>query len=222
MADAAKEAAEQKVLRKQEEAEKDIAMMKAQIAVMEAQEQQRAQSFQRMKEKQGKAQAQYEAKAGSEQARLQKEEEERAKRYQDEKFARDEAAFQEKKKQLKQMQMDGVAFLTRQLEEQANVKAAEKEEQRRCRENSDRDAARACEEEKRQALERKKKEKENADFLQQQINQKSAAKRANEQMTEVEQSINKDRLERAKKPETLNMLAQNKLRYLHRAVPQHP
>eukprot|EP00913_Durusdinium_trenchii_P011954 g11229.t1 len=52
---------------------KDIAMMKAQIAVMEAQEQQRAQSFQRMKEKQGKAQAQYEAKAGSEQARLQKE-----------------------------------------------------------------------------------------------------------------------------------------------------
>ncbi|CAK9079783.1 unnamed protein product [Durusdinium trenchii] len=62
MADAAKEAAEQKVLRKQEEAEKDIAMMKAQIAVMEAQEQQRAQSFQRMKEKQGKAQAQYEAR----------------------------------------------------------------------------------------------------------------------------------------------------------------
>eukprot|EP00435_Cladocopium_sp_Y103_P071407 s43_g37.t1 len=82
MADAAREAAEQKVLRKQAEAQKelehvyewDIAMMKAQIAVMEEQERQRAASFQRMKDKQGKAQAQYEAKAGSEQARLRKEE----------------------------------------------------------------------------------------------------------------------------------------------------
>lgn len=57
MADAAKEAAEQKVLRKQAEAQKDIAMMKAQIAVMEEQERQRAESFQRIKDKQGKAQA---------------------------------------------------------------------------------------------------------------------------------------------------------------------
>eukprot|EP00434_Breviolum_minutum_P030274 symbB.v1.2.026779.t1/scaffold2704.1/size72676/4 len=73
MADAAREAAEQKVLKKQAEAEKDIAMMKAQMAVMEEQEQQRAQSFQRMKDKQGKAQAQYEANAGSAQARLQRE-----------------------------------------------------------------------------------------------------------------------------------------------------
>lgn len=218
MADAAREAAEQKVLKKQAEAEKDIAMMKAQMAVMEEQERQRAQSFQRMKDKQGKAQAQYEANAGSAQARLQREEEDRAKRYQDEKAARDEAAFQDKKKKLKQMQMDGMAFLTRQLEEQATLKAAEKEEQQRFRESSDRDAAAAFEEEKRKAVERKKKEKENADFLQQQINQKTMDKRAKEQMTVVEQAINKERLDRAKKPETLQLLAQNKLRQVGQAA----
>eukprot|EP00435_Cladocopium_sp_Y103_P072401 s43_g40.t1 len=137
------------------------------------------------------------------------------------------------RQKLKQMQMEGMAFISRQLQEQATMKAAEREEQRRVRESSDRDAQAAFEEEKQKAVERKKKEKdfawgrwaqvwawpqENADFLQQQINQKTMEKRGKEQMTEVEQAMNKERLDRAKKPETLQMVAQHKLRQVGAAA----
>ncbi|CAE7254339.1 FCPF [Symbiodinium sp. CCMP2592] len=73
MAEAAKQAAEQKALQKQEEAKKDIALMQAQIALMEDQERRRAEAIQKIKDKQGQALAQYEAGAGSQQAKLQQE-----------------------------------------------------------------------------------------------------------------------------------------------------
>ncbi|CAE7591663.1 unnamed protein product, partial [Symbiodinium pilosum] len=206
MAEAAKQAVEQKALQKQEEAQKDIALMHAQIALMEDQEKRRADALQKIRDKQGKAQAQYEAGAGSQLAKLQQEEDERARRYQEEKNAKDEAAFKEKQSRLKKMHMDGAAFLSKQVAEQACQKAAEREEQRRRREHSDRDAAAALEEEKLQVLQRKQREKENAAFLQQQMSQKFAAKMANDDMTQVEQSMNKERLERAKR------LMQNQLR----------
>ncbi|CAJ1358483.1 unnamed protein product [Effrenium voratum] len=40
----------------------------------------------------------------------------------------------------------------------------------------------------------------------------SASKRSNDQMTQVEQSMNKARLQRATEPKTLQMLVQNKMR----------
>ncbi|CAE7223419.1 unnamed protein product [Symbiodinium necroappetens] len=116
------------------------------------------------------------------------------------------AAGQDRQSKLKRMQMEGAAFLSKQLEEQAFQKAAEKEEQRkrsaprvrRGRERSDQDAAAAMEEERQQA-------DENAAFLQQQMSQKAlladvlqfATKLAKDHMTQaplplVEQSMNKD------------------------------
>lgn len=48
-------------------------------------------------------------------------------------------------------------------------------------------------------LQRKQREKENAAFLQQQMSQKFATKLAKDHMTQVEQSMNKERLARAKR-----------------------
>jgi len=210
MAKAAQDAVTQKAETKRLEALKDIELMRQQQAMLDEQDRRRTEAADKIKQQQGRAQAQFEAGAGNQMAKQQKEEEERAKRWQEEKAAKDEASAMEKQRKLKQMAMDGVAFVKQQLREHADAKEAEKEEMRRRREKSDQDAAKAADEEKKKAEDKRQRARENQEFLQRQIEQKKTSHRAGEQMTEVEQSMNKDRLERARKPENLQLLFKSK------------
>lgn len=210
MAKAAKDAVTQKAETKRLEALKDIELMRQQQAMLDEQDRRRAEAADKIRNQQGRAQAQFEAGAGNQIAKQQKEEEARAKRWQEERAAKDEASANEKQRKLKQMAMDGVAFVKQQLREHADAKVAEKEDMMRRREKSDQDAAKAADEEKKKADDRRQRARENQEFLQRQIDAKKTSHRAKEQMTEVEQSMNKDRLERARKPENLQLLFKSK------------
>jgi len=210
MAQAAQDAVKHKAETKRLEALKDIELMRQQQAMLDEQDRRRTEAQENIKAKMGKAQAQFEAGAGNKIAMQQKEEEQRAKKWQEEKAAKDEAAASEKQRKLKQMAMDGVDFLKQQLRDNADQKEKDREEMRRRRQISDSDAAKAAEEEKKKADERRQRAKENQDYLQRQIDAKKTSHRANEQMTDVEQSMNKDRLERARRPENLQLLFKSK------------
>eukprot|EP00930_Biecheleria_cincta_P011466 TRINITY_DN1142_c0_g1_i3.p1 TRINITY_DN1142_c0_g1~~TRINITY_DN1142_c0_g1_i3.p1 ORF type:complete len:524 (+),score=153.49 TRINITY_DN1142_c0_g1_i3:1076-2647(+) len=210
MANAAREAERSKAESKRLEAMKDFELMRLQEAMLDEQDRKRQEAKQKIVEKQNQARSAYEAGAGNSIAKLQKEEEDRARRQQMEKDSKDEAAHREKQRKQKQMEMDGAAFVQKQLQEQAMQREREREEQRQRREKIEKDAANGKDEERRKAQERRDRERENAAYLQKQISSKAASQLAGEQMTQIEQSMNRDRLERARKPENLQMLFRSK------------
>merc|ERR1719326_603393 len=105
-----------------------------------------------------------------------------------------------------------------QLEERTQQLAKEREESIRLAKEFKRDAEAAIEEEKNKVQQRRDKAKEHTNFLLSQMNEKShlhgqplvAGRFGHEQMSSVEKSINKDRLERACHSESLQLLFRNK------------
>eukprot|EP00933_Yihiella_yeosuensis_P026558 TRINITY_DN20620_c0_g1_i1.p1 TRINITY_DN20620_c0_g1~~TRINITY_DN20620_c0_g1_i1.p1 ORF type:complete len:530 (+),score=142.44 TRINITY_DN20620_c0_g1_i1:120-1709(+) len=210
MHEAAQQAVQNRAQMKQQEALRDIEMMNQQKAMLEAQDRARAAKLQAVKDRMASQMAHYEAGAGNEIAKQAREEQQRADKYQAERQKKEEEAHHDKQKKLKQMQMDGVAWIHSQMAEQAQKKEQEKEDSRKRREAQEKETNLALDKEKEKVAERKRRALENQQFLQRQIEAKAMNKHAGEKMSLVEQSMNKDRLERAKQPENLDLLFQSK------------
>mmetsp|Transcript_60042 Transcript_60042/g.131987 ORF Transcript_60042/g.131987 Transcript_60042/m.131987 type:complete len:522 (+) Transcript_60042:126-1691(+) len=221
-AKAARESIELKAREKREEAMKDIELMKEQQRMLDEQERKRHSYFEQVRAKQEKMGAQYEAGAGNQLARLQREEEERAQKCQEERQRKEDQAHMEKSLRLKQMQKDSSDFIQKQLEEHAAQRVKEKEDNKRRREEAERDTQAASAEQRTKDQQRREREKENADFLKRQVSQKMDHVRlASEQMTAVERSLNRERLGRATEADSLQLLFKSKQLQYH-AAPAAP
>lgn len=209
IADAAIISMKMKAEQKRKDAEEDVQLMRVQAAILEQRDRDRQRSRDEVLAKQTRNQQVYQASAGGEQRRLMHIEESKARHAMEERIKKEEDAHHEKIRKLKKLELDGRAFVAQQLEEQKAQRAREREENLHCRELSDKDAEAAAHEQKNKDQSRRDREKANQEFLKMQMLQKSG-KLNQDQMTDIEQSLNKDRLERARDEEKLRILFESK------------
>lgn len=203
----AKQAVARRSEKRRDEALRDVEMLRVQQETLERQEQHRVQHFDSIRQRQTSLQGNYQAAVGSALEKSQQEAEERAKRQMAERILKQKQAEEEKQRQVKQHNIDSQAVLTRQLEEKSQKRAREREESVRAAQEFQRNARAAIDEETKKQQERREKEKENARFLLAQIEQRSNLGRfGHEEMNKVEKSMNRDRLDRAKEDDTLQLL----------------
>lgn len=208
------------------EKENDIRLMLQQKAMLDKQERDRVLYFENLKAKSAAKQAAYEAGAGNELAKKEREDEERARREQQkelERVKKDQEARQEKKKRMEQ---EGVESVKRQLDMLAEQRHQQKIEDQKYGQLFRQEAARALEEEQEKVRLRRKAEEDNAAFLKKQMAEKSEVipgKFGHQRMSEVEKSINKAKIDRALDParqDGLQLLfRQKQLQYHHAGVP---
>lgn len=212
IADAARASMIQKAEQKRQDHLNDIQLMKMQAAILEERDLERQRNRDNTMAKQKRMQEVYQSGAGNRVAQLQQKEEIRAKLCMDERIKKEEEAHHEKIRRLKQLAKDGRDFVAKQLDEQREQRVREREENLHRRELSDRDAESAMIEHRLKEHRRKEKERANAEFLMLQISQKhqTAGHQSTEQMTDIERSINKDRLERARDTDKLQILFKSK------------
>lgn len=210
MADAAHSSMKMKVEQKRKEAEQDVLLLKMQEQMLAERDRERQRNKDNTVAKQTRMQEVYQAGAGNESSRLQQIEEEKARLAMVERMKKEEEAHLEKVRKLKQLELAGRAFVSQQLEDQKAQRAREREDNLHRREVSDRDAEAAMAEQRRKDQMRRDREKENQEFLRMQILQKNGGGLASDQMTDIEKSLNKDRLERARDSERLRLLFENK------------
>eukprot|EP00931_Biecheleriopsis_adriatica_P068266 TRINITY_DN42244_c0_g1_i1.p1 TRINITY_DN42244_c0_g1~~TRINITY_DN42244_c0_g1_i1.p1 ORF type:complete len:449 (+),score=151.23 TRINITY_DN42244_c0_g1_i1:73-1419(+) len=184
---------------KQEELSRDILMAQKQKEMLEKQEAERASWFQKVKDKQSKMLAAYEAGVGNELERRAKEDAERARRYQEviaEKERRVEEEKQQKVLALKKASFDEVQY---QIQEHERQKQVLKEEEQRQMLELQAQAKEYDEKERAKREEARKKREDNAAFLREQIRQRqepAPGRPGKDQMNEVEKQLNKDKLDR--------------------------
>mmetsp|Transcript_148140 Transcript_148140/g.258478 ORF Transcript_148140/g.258478 Transcript_148140/m.258478 type:complete len:551 (-) Transcript_148140:117-1769(-) len=210
----ARQAQARKREKRRDEAERDMAMLRIQQEVLNKQEQDRLDYFDNIKKRQDVFKAHQQVNVREELHKKNQEADERTKRQMTERLSKDRNADEEKQRRLKQLAMDGHAEVERQLEEKSQKRAREREESLRLAEEFQREAKLAKEEEARKVQDRREKEKENQRYLLAQMEQRSSTavpgKFGHEQMNEVEKALNRERLDRAKGNDTLQMLFRSK------------
>lgn len=196
---AAKVAREDKEKKKREEFKRDIVLAKQQEDLLDKQEEDRGRFFKQLKEKQSRLLSAYEAGVGNELDKKQKEDDERAKKYQDMLFEKERKAADLKENKLKAMKKASQDAVEAQLQEHALEKKRRKDEEvelmQKLRQQTEEENARekAKQEEKRRARQA------NAGELLEQIRQRSQNtpyRQARDQMNEVERRMNRAKLER--------------------------
>lgn len=222
MADEARLARDRRARVKLEEAANDKRMAREQQELLEQQELQRAATLDKLREKQLRSLAQYEAKVGNELEKRAREDEERALRQQRAVDQKESSAQEAKARRLRQLIADDQAVVRRQLEDRASERRKMKEEESafaECR------RLQAEQEELREQVANQRRRDArgvNADFLRAQIQQRlqmESSKVSRDRMNEVERRMNRDVLDRAQdtsRPDGLQMLVRKKrLEYRH-------
>lgn len=181
------------------DADEDKRLMRIQKEMMDKAEAQRAQYFAGLKGKQESNQAAFEKNAGAELARRQKEEAERIAREIREKEERDNASVAKKAKWLENLAKEGVDAVQRQLDEQAQRRQKQKEEDDLYGAKFVQDAATYRDEEAQKVLDRRLAAKKNQEFLLSQMaTHKKMGKFGETDMSKTEQAINRSLLHQAK------------------------
>lgn len=214
------QAAEAKKEQKKMEAIKEAELLQQAQEHMDKQDRERNLKFEKIRDAQNKKMAHFEAKTGNEAQAALKEDQARLQRCLEEKAKKDAQEHQEKLQKMMQQKGSIKEDMRSQLEERTEKRAKEREEGLKMAKQYQREAEAAVEEEKKALQQRREKAKEHADYLLSQMQQKSAAipgPHGYEQMTEIEKSINRDRLERANNSESLQLLFRNKQLQEHRS-----
>lgn len=197
LAESALVAKADKEKKKQEEYKHDILLAKQQQELLDKQEEDRSRFFKKLKEKQLKLLSAYEAGVGNELEKKQKEDDERAKRYQTVLVEKERKAAELKEIKHNEMKQASRVAVEAQLQEHALQKKRQKEEEsellQKVRQQAEEDDAKdqARREAKRQARQA------NAGELLEQIRQRKQEvpyRTSRDQMNEVERRMNRAKL----------------------------
>jgi len=145
--------------------------------------------------------------------RRRSEEASRTKRQQEEKTEKDRLNEEAKQRLVKQRVEESKAMAESQLKEKEAGRIRERDESMRLAEVLKKQAEAAVNEDKARQQQRRDLEKANAQFLQAQMTQKSSivpGRCGHEQMSNIEKAMNRDRLDRAMQPDSLDMIFQCK------------
>lgn len=198
LAESAQIAKADKEMKKQAEYKHDIVLAKQQQELLDKQEEERSMFFKKLKEKQLKLLSAYEAGVGNELEKKQKEDDERAKRYQTVLVEKENKAAELKEIKYNEMKQARREAVESQLQEHALQKKRQKEEEsellQKVRQQAEVDAAK---EQARRETKRRARQA-NAGELLEQIRQREQTvpyRQSRDQMNEVERRMNRAKLQ---------------------------
>lgn len=192
-------ARQEKARRQEEEYKNDMLMAQKQQELLERQEAERAAFFQKMKDKQQKMLAAYEAGVGNEMERKQREDEDRARKYQMLAEEKDKRQMELKEQRMKDLKKASQEHIQAQLQEHALRKKQAKEDEIQLLRRLQAQDAELAAKEKAKVDAKLQARKANAEQLREQIklkNDQVPSRVARDQMNEVEKQMNKARLDR--------------------------
>lgn len=168
---------------------------------LDQQDKNRGNYFKVIREKQQKMLAKYEQNVGNDVAKLQKEDDERAERYAQARYDKEHQDHEAREKWRKQQRDSGKATVHQQLAIQAQERERVAEEDTRYLDQKLQEAYNLEAMEVEKAIKRKETLQANAEFLRKQIQEKrerAPQKRIQQsQMSDIERSLNRDKLQRA-------------------------
>lgn len=181
-----------------QEHEQDIQMQKKYAELLDEQERNRGKYFHELREKQSKLLANYESGVGNELAKLQKQDDERARRQAEAREEKERQAHEERATWRAQLAESGRRAVQQQLAHQAQERVRQQEEEQRYVAKVKKDAEIAEAKEAENVRRKKEARLQNAEYLRQQILQKEAQapirKVEQAQMNDVERSLNREKL----------------------------
>eukprot|EP00397_Hematodinium_sp_SG-2012_P018760 GEMP01019231.1.p1 GENE.GEMP01019231.1~~GEMP01019231.1.p1 ORF type:complete len:482 (+),score=143.71 GEMP01019231.1:107-1552(+) len=181
------------------DAAEDKRLIHMQREMLDKAEQERVLYFSRLKGKQEGIQAAFEKNAGAADARRNQLEEERVSREIAERAVKERENAEKKEKWLSDLNKEGVAAVQRQLDEQALQRQKQREEDQKFGAQFMKDAELFKQEEEKKIEKRRRLEKENAQFLLNQMaSHKKLGKFGENDMSKTEQAMNHLQLKKAK------------------------
>lgn len=199
---------------KKEEHEQDIKMQKKYADLLDEQERNRGKYFQEMRDKQSRLLAHYESGVGNELARLQKRDDERARKQAEARDEKERQAYEERELWRQRLAESGRKAVQQQLAIQAEERVRQQEEELRYVAKVKKDSEIAEAKEAENVKRKKEAMLQNAEHLRKQIEEKEAQgpiRRVQQaQMNDVERSLNREKLERAYESDGLQQLINRK------------
>lgn len=197
-------AQERRLEARKKENQRDREMSAKYQELLEAQDRERSKYFDGLRDKQQKLLASYEAGVGNALAEAAARDEERARKQHEQRLAKERVEAEERQRWRQQLAESGRVAVQQQLAAQAKRRKELRDEEQRFVEGQRRDAEVAEAEEEKEKRRKQQAVYANAEYLRRQIREKSEGTSvrmaAEDGMTDIERSINREKLTRACDP----------------------
>lgn len=198
---------------KKEEHDLDIQLQKKYSELLDEQENRRGKYFQDLRDKQTRLLANYQSGVGNELAKLQKRDDERARRQADEREEKEKQVHEEREMWRQKLAESGRKAVQQQLAIQAQERVKQQEEEQRYLARVKKESQIAEAKEAENTKKKKEAMQKNADYLRKQIEEKEqnpSRKVERARMNSIERSLNREKLDRVVESDGLQELITRK------------
>lgn len=198
---------------KKEEHDLDIQLQKKYSELLDEQENRRGKYFQDLRDKQSRLLANYQSGVGNELAKLQKRDDERARRQADEREEKEKQVHEEREMWRQKLAESGRKAVQQQLAIQAQERVRQQEEEQRYLARVKKESQIAEAKEAENTKKKKEAMQKNANYLRKQIEEKEqnpARKVERARMNSIERSLNREKLDRVVESDGLQELITRK------------